>query len=308
MRILVVGAGAVGGFFGGHLAAAGRDVTFLVRERRAAELRDGLLIHGDGATGDIRVPDPRVTSARDLAGPFDVVLLAVKSFALDQALLDIAPAVGPHTTVVPLLNGMRHLDALQARFGAETVVGGLCFVTTTLEGDGSIRQLGPLQTIVVGELEGGLTDRIGRVHAALDGAGFDARLSRDIQQALWEKWFVLAAGGALTTLLGADVGTIEAAPNGTATARRIIAECADIATAAGHPPRDAARSGAESTLTERGSTFTTSLYRDRAAGLEVEADQILGDLVARAEAFGVSAPLLAAADARLEIYRASRSA
>ncbi|BDZ48332.1 2-dehydropantoate 2-reductase [Frondihabitans sucicola] len=303
MRILVVGAGAVGGFFGGYLAAAGRDVTFLVRERRAAALRNGLTLHA--IDGDVRVSEPQVVVAADITEPFDLVLLCVKSFALEGTLDDIAPAVGPQTTIVPLLNGMRHFDLLSERFGSEAVVGGLCFVAATLV-DGSVKQLGPLQTIVVGELAGGDSARITRVHEALSGAPFDARLSGDIRQALWEKWFVLAAGGALTTLLGGDVGTIESVPNGAATARAIVAECASVAAAAGHAPREKAYQQAERTLTQPGSDFTTSLFRDREAGLEVEADQILGDLVARAQGFGLRVPLLAAADAGLEIYRARR--
>lgn len=324
MRILVVGAGAVGGFFGGRLAAAGRDVTFLVRPARAEALRAGLVVHG--IEGDLRVDHPATVTATGLAAspaPYDIVLLAVKSFALDQALVDIAPAVGPRTTVIPLQNGMRHLDLLRDRF-PDRVVGGLCFVTTTLHDDGSVRQLGPLQTIVIGDLAdlagaaaaaddadadaAQPTARILAAHEALSGAGFEVRIAPDIRQALWEKWFVLAAGGALTTLLGADVGTIEAVPHGAETARAILVECAAVAEAAGHPPRSASYERAEHTLAEPGSTFTTSLFRDRAAGLEVEADQILGDLVARGQAAGLSVPLLAAADAALEIYRASRRA
>lgn len=306
MRILVVGAGAVGGFFGGYLAAAGRDVTFLVRERRAEILKaQGLTVRA--VHGDVRVEEPRVVVAAEIEEPYDVILLSVKAFGLEQALADITPAVGPDTTIVPLLNGLRHFDVLRERFGEDAVVGGLCFVATTLDADGSIRQLGPLQTIVIGEFEGGETPRITAVHEALDGAGFEARLSLDIQQGLWEKWFVLAAGGALTTLLRAAVGEIESVPNGVATARAIVAECASVAAAAGHAPSERAYQSAEKTLTQPGSDFTTSLYRDRAVGSEVEADQILGDLVVRANGFGLSVPLLAAADAGLEIYRAQRA-
>lgn len=302
MRILVVGAGAVGGFFGGHLAA-GRDVTFLVREPRASILRaQGLTIEGLDGTTHVR---PKVVTAADLAEPYDLVLLCVKSFGLEQAIDDLAPAMGRATVILPLMNGLRHLDLLRERFG-DRVVGGLCFVATTLDGD-VVRQLGPLQTLVFGELDGSDSARLRRLHAELSGAGFEARSSLTINQALWEKWFVLAAGGALTTLLGGNVGVIESVPNGVATARAIVAECASVAAAAGYPPREKAYVQAERTLTEAGSTFTTSLYRDREAGGEVEADQILGDLVRRASCLGVSVPLLAAADAALEVYRSMRA-
>src|SRR6201995_5326240 len=111
MRILVVGAGAIGGFFGGRLLAAGRNVTFLVRERRAAQLaRTGLVIKSK--LGDVSLPAPPLVSAETLKAPYDVVLLACKAFDLDGALAAFAPAVGPNTAILPLLNGLAHLDAL----------------------------------------------------------------------------------------------------------------------------------------------------------------------------------------------------
>ncbi len=306
MRILVVGAGAVGGYFGAHLAAAGRDITFLVRERRASAIRqDGLRVIT--LDGDLHVTPPVVTAAELADSPeaFDLVILAVKSFGLDQAMADITPALGPHTTVLPLLNGMRHVETLQAALGDERVIGGLCFVATMLDGD-VVRQLSPLQTIMFGELDGSSSPRIQAIADELGGAGFEATATQHIRHALWEKWFVLAAGGALTTLLGGDVGTIESVPNGTATALAVVAECRAVAAAHGFDPRPAMRARAESTLTEAGSDFTTSIYRDRAQGLEVEADQIVGDLVRRGMEKGVEVPLLAAASASLEIYRLRR--
>ncbi|RKR76068.1 ketopantoate reductase family protein [Frondihabitans australicus] len=305
MRILVVGAGAVGGYFGAHLVAAGRDVTFLVREARAERLRaDGLTV---ARLNDDLTVTPRATTAADLVGepPFDLVLLSVKSFALDQAIADIAPAVGPETAIVPLLNGLRHIETLQAEFG-DRVLGGLCFVATMLDGD-VVRQLSPLQTIMFGELDGSRTPKVDAILADLQDAGFEATASDHIRHALWEKWFILASGGAVTTLLGGDVGTIESVPNGTSTALAIVAEAAAVAAAHGFEPRPAMRERAESTLTERGSDFTTSMFRDMSQGLEVESDQILGDLVRRGLEKGVPVPLLAAASARLEVYRAGRA-
>jgi len=122
MRVLVVGAGAIGGYFGGRLLEAGRDVTFLVRPRRAAELaRAGLVI--ESPNGDVTLPNPPTVQANALAEKFDVVLLSCKAFDLEDAMKSVAPAVGPQTSIIPLLNGMRHLDALEARFGANQVLG-----------------------------------------------------------------------------------------------------------------------------------------------------------------------------------------
>ena len=125
MRILVLGAGGVGGYFGGRLAASGADVTFLVRERRAAQLAArGLVI--ESPLGDATVPSPQtVISAAPGGAPFDVVLLTCKAYDLASAIESIAPFVGPQSAVLPLLNGMAHLDALEARFGRARLLGGV---------------------------------------------------------------------------------------------------------------------------------------------------------------------------------------
>ncbi|MBC7723290.1 MAG: ketopantoate reductase family protein [Burkholderiaceae bacterium] len=309
-RILVVGAGAVGGFFGGRLAAAGRDVTFLVREGRAGGLaRDGLTVrtpHGDSTI------QPRTVTAATLPGPFDLVLLSVKSFGLVSAIADVAPAVSTGTLVLPTLNGMRHLDVLRERFGADRVLGGACIVAAQLEPDGAVRQLYGSASLTYGSLGAGSSgdgsasdDRdLTAIDAALRGAGFATRLSPTIELDMWQKWILLAAGGALTCLLRGTVGEIAAAPGGTDTARAIVAECVAVATAAGFAPHADHRAWVEATLTEAGSGFTTSMYRDLLAGAPVEADAIVGDLIIRAEGFGVAVPTLRLAFTALGMYRA----
>ncbi|HEX4262316.1 MAG TPA: ketopantoate reductase family protein, partial [Acetobacteraceae bacterium] len=236
MRLLVVGAGATGGYFGGRLAQAGRDVVFLVRGRRAEQLaRDGLRIvspHGDAAI------HPKVVTADRVEGPFDAVLLTVKAFALEAAVKDVAPAVGPATMIVPVLNGMRHLDVLTAQFGADAVLGGVCIVATTLDNDGSIVQLAPMQELAYGERDGTLSPRVERLHAAIAGAGFTARASSTIMQEMWEKWVFLASLGGITCLLRGTVGDIEAVPGGADLALRLLRECAEVARASGFAPRE----------------------------------------------------------------------
>src|SRR6476619_7075840 len=143
MRTLIVGAGATGGYFGGRLLEAGRDVTFLVRPRRAAQLAErGLVI--TSPVGDVRLPTPPTVQADALREPFDVVLLSCKAYDLDDAIASFAPAVGPETVILPLLNGMRHVDTLETRFGADAVLGGLCMISSTLDDDGTIRHLSPM--------------------------------------------------------------------------------------------------------------------------------------------------------------------
>jgi 2-dehydropantoate 2-reductase len=304
MRMLVVGAGSVGGYLGGRLAAAGRDVTFLVRAGRSAQLRtDGLRIvspHGDLTLA------PKLVLAPEIDGPYDLVLLAVKSYGLDGAIEDCAPAVGPQTMVLPILNGMRHLDTLVARFGEDAVLGGSTRLSTDLDSEGRILQLGDFNDLFFGERNASITPRIEALRDELGSAGFDAILSPDIIGFMWRKWTMLAASGAITCLLRGTIGDIVAAPYGRDTAVAIIDECAAIARAAGHAMSDDAMKFTYDYLTRPGSPFTASMYRDLQKGAAVEAEQILGDLLVRGDAHSIDTPLLRAAFVQLTVYQDSR--
>jgi 2-dehydropantoate 2-reductase len=306
MRILIVGAGATGGYFGGRLAEAGRDITFLVRPGRAEQLRqDGLVIlspHGDVTLS------PKTVVANEITAPFDVVILAVKAYALDQALLDMKPAIGPTTMIVPLLNGMRQLDLLVQHFGEAPVLGGVCIVATMLDAAGRVVQLAGMQELKYGERDGSTSDRVRRLHDALSGAGFDANLSATILQEMWEKWVMLATAGALTCLLRGTVGEIEALPNGANLALRFLAETVSVATDSGYPPRDAFMARARAMFTAKGSPWAPSMYRDLQVNAPVEVEQILADMARRGGQFGLETPLLDAAVAQLRIYQVRLSA
>ena len=300
MRILVVGAGATGGYFGGRLAEAGRDVTFLVRPKRAEQVRqDGL--HLLSPHGDVTL-HPQLVTADRIAAPYDVVLLTVKAFALDAALTDVAPAVGADSMIIPLLNGMRHIDTLCARFGEAAVLGGVCLVAAMLDAQGRIRQLAEFQQLVYGERSGEMSARVKALDAVMQGAGFTARASETILQEMWEKWILLATLGSITCLLRGTVGDIEAAPGGAALALEVLGECVSVATRSGYPPSDAFLERTKSSVTAKGSPSAPSMYRDLTQGLPVEADQIVGDMLARARGFGIAAPILTAAYAHLAIY------
>ncbi|MGH7117581.1 MAG: 2-dehydropantoate 2-reductase [Acetobacteraceae bacterium] len=305
MRILVVGAGATGGYFGARLAAAGKDVTFLVRPARAAKLaKIGLQI--TSPHGDLKL-SPRLLLANRITEPFDVVLLAVKGFALDAVLADFAPAVGPETMIVPFLNGMRHVDMLRARFGAKPVLGGVCHIAAMLDADGRIVQLAKFQHLTYGEMNGIASPRAERLDHAMQSAGFEARLSRTIVQDMWDKWILLATVGAITCLMRGTIGEIEAASGGSAFALALLSEVVAIARAAGHPPAEEFVSETRRRITAKGSDVASSMYRDLAQGSEVEAEQILGDLVSRGVAADVPAPLLAAAFTNLSVYQQHRA-
>jgi len=280
MRILVVGAGAVGGYFGGRLLQAGRDVTFLVRPRRAAELaKHGLMIRSP--VGDFHRPSPPTVLQEGLAEPFDLVILSCKAYDLDGAMASFAGAVGPATAILPLLNGMRHLDALAKRFGAERVLGGQCAISTTLGDDGAIVHLNDWHALSFGELDGSRSRRIETIASAILNAGFDARLSDEIKQDMWEKWALIATAAGITCLMRASIGDIVAA-GAVDLVTGLLEECASIAAAQGFPLRGPALERARTAMTVSGSPFKASMLRDIETGKRAEGDQILGDLLSRA--------------------------
>jgi 2-dehydropantoate 2-reductase len=306
MRLLVVGAGAVGGYFGGRLAQAGRDVTFLVRPQRASQLRErGLEIVSPHGNATLK---PKVVTRDELSEPDDLVLLTVKNYGLEGALDDIAAAVGADTLIMPTLNGLHHLDALKAKFGESHVLGGVCIVAATLDAQGRVVQLTGMEKLVYGELDGSSSARLEEVDRTLQGAGFDARASSNILLEMWEKWVFIAALGGITCLVRGTIGEIVAAPRGSELALAIHEECIAVATASGYAPRPAAIARTRATLTEAGSSLASSLYRDLQKGAPLEADAILGDLCERGEAAGLKLPLLSAAYAQLSIYESKRTA
>jgi 2-dehydropantoate 2-reductase len=300
-RILIVGAGATGGYFGGRLAQAGRDVTFLVRPARAERLRaDGLQIVSPN--GDVTL-QPQLVTAGHIAAAYDVVLLAVKAFALESALDDLAGAVGSDTLIVPVLNGIRHIDVLVERFGENAVLGGLCLIGATLDDRGRIVQLSPTADMSYGERGGGHSARIAALDELLQKAGFAARASARILPEMWEKWVMLATLGGITCLMRGTVGDVAGAPGGTAFAAAFLDECVAAAAACGYPQAEAFLARSRTGMTQAGSTLASSMYRDLQQGNNVEADQILGDLLERARGFGVATPLLATAFTHLKVYQ-----
>ena len=300
MRILVMGAGATGGYFGGRLAQAGRDVTFLVKKNRLTEMRiTGLQVlspHGDFTV------HPEFLTTADVKGPYDLVIVAVKAYALEASLEDLAPAVGPNTMILPLLNGMRHFDLLIQRFGDTAVVGGLCRINTTVDYRGRVVQFNELHELWYGERGGGDSKRIDQVHQQLSGAGFDAFLSTAILFKLWEKWTLLATIGGICCLMRADLGEVARASGGIEFSMRFFDEVIAVATAAGFPPDPDFLRTTRSWLSQVDSTQTTSMYRDLLKGGPIEGQQIVGDLLIEAQKRKIDTPLLAAAWTHLSVY------
>src|SRR5712675_662748 len=264
MRILVVGAGAIGGFFGGRMLQGGTDITFLVRPRRATELASaGLVIKSPN--GDVTLKNPPAVQADALKEKFDVVLLSCKAFDLDDAIKSFAPAVGDNTAIIPLLNGMKHLDILDGKFGRARAIG-----------------------------------------EAFAKGKCGAAASEHVIQDMWEKWVFLASLAASTCLMRTSVGNILSAPGGKDFLLGMLDECSAVATAEGHAPNGPFFQRTRGMLTAEGSPMTASMFRDIKVGAPVEADHVIGDLIARGDAGKVPVPRLRIAYTHLKAYEKQR--
>lgn len=302
MRILIVGAGALGGYFGAHLLAAGRDVTFLVRPGTAAQLAAHGLHVLSPAAGNLHLPPPPTILAGTTHPPFDLVLLSPKAQDLESSIDSLTGLTGPATLLLPMLNGMAHMPALDRRFTPANVLGGTCFISAVRDPDGTIRHLNHRDGLFFGERVPGSVARLPEVAAALLGAGFNAQLRPAILHDMWSKWSFIASLAGITCLLRANIGEIVAA-GAAPLSLALYAECVAVATAASFPPTEAFRDEHIRYLTAPGSTLNASMLRDLEAGGPIEADQIVGDLLARARAFSLPTPVLEIADAHLRAYR-----
>ena len=300
MRFLVLGAGAVGGYFGGRLAEAGRDVTFLVRGPRAALLAEQPLAV-ESPLGDFRVKAQTATAER-VGGPYDIVLLTAKHYDLDSAIEAIRPAMGPDSAVLPLLNGLVHLDRLDRAFGAARVLGGVAYVGAVLQPDGTIRHHNRLSGIAFGERDGRIGERVRGIEAAFAGTPVSAPAGTSILLEMWEKFVMISAMAGINCLMRGTVGEIMATQDGKALMLAALAECQGVAEASGFSPRPESRERVEAMLTEPGSVNSASMRQDLEAGRRTEADAILGDMIARAAALNLATPLLRAAYCHLQVH------
>jgi len=305
MRILVVGAGAIGGYFGARLAEAGRDVTFLVRPRRAEQLASGLFVRS--SKGDVHIPRPQLLTAAALnetkGRPFDLILLSCKAFDLEGAMDCLAAAMGPESMVLPLLNGLAHVEKLQKRFGNNAVLGGQCQISSTLDAEGRVVHLNDWHLLGYGELDGSRSARIEALCATFAGTRFEPQLSTTILQDMWEKWIFIATMAGITCLMRASLGDIETA-GGRNIALALFEECATIAGRNLHVPGASTIERVRKVLTTAGSTLTASMLRDAEDHRKTEHEHVLGDLLARAH--GARVPILETCLVHMRAYEARR--
>jgi 2-dehydropantoate 2-reductase len=306
VKTLILGAGAIGGYVGGRLNQSGSDVTFLVRPaRREALQRDGLVIKS--TKGDVTQNVKTVLAGAD-GGPYDVVMLTNKAYDLDSAIEAVAPAVGTGTTIVPLLNGMRHIDVLAAKFGDAKVVGGLARVGVALSAAGEILHTSPFAAISFGERDGKpARPALVELDAAVRKAGIDGGLHKNIIQDSWDKWIMLCTLASTCCLMRGTSGDILEADEGRAIVLETVEECRKVAAAAGCDPGEKGMANVRSYLTQKGSRFAASMLHDLEKGSMVEADHVVGDMIARAGKAGIATPNLRMAYAHLQVYLARRA-
>jgi len=302
MKVLIVGAGAVGGLFGATLHKHGVNVQFLLRAKRKSLIdTEGLTL--ELPTGKFRL-QPSTVTAEQLEADYDLVILANKAPALDGVIRDITPAVGATTHILPLLNGLRHLDRLDQAFGPERVLGGIAKTIATLAAPARIQVSNAYSSLTVGARSPAQQAKAQAVWQLLSGAGIDTQLSTDIMDDMWDKFCRMATLGAANCLLQGTVGEYMRSEAGGAIALQLLRECVDTAQAAGHPMPSQAVAGFERAVTNPDSSFNSSMYRDMRAGLPVEGDHLVGDMLRRSEAAGLSSPMLTVANAVLQTYSA----
>jgi 2-dehydropantoate 2-reductase len=306
LKILVLGAGGIGGYFGGRLAEAGSDVTFLVRPARREQLaRDGLVV--ESPHGNFRIPVKTVL-AQELEPGYDIVLFTCKAYDLDSAMDAIAPAVTGDAAIVPMLNGLAHFERLDARFGHDRVMGGTAHINATLRRDGTVVNGDALHRIIFGERDKSESARAKAFAAELARSKVDWKLSPDIEQDLWEKIVFLSALAAATCLFRGNVREIMASPGGGEAMQRLLAANAQIAARAGHAPRPPVIASATERLTDPEGLWSASMLRDLEGGGAVEADHIVGWMLAKAREYAIDDTMLSVAYTHLKTYEARRAA
>ena len=305
MRILVLGAGGIGGYYGGRAAAGGADVTFLVRPRRATQIAaNGLVIKSP--LGDATIAAKTVL-AENVKPGWDAIILSCKAYDLDSAIAAIRPAA-PGAKIIPQLNGMKHLNTLDEAFGADAVLGGMTGIAVTLDDDGTVRHLNTMATFGYGPRSAAQAAFCDMLQPHLAKGGFDLTNSPEITQMMWEKWVFLCSIASMNCLFRGNVGSIvSATPDAAALMLRMVDECTAVATATGHPPRPPADARARTQLSDSKGQWMASMLRDLQRGGAVEADHVVGDMLARASAFGTPHTLLSVAYTHLKVYEASRT-
>lgn len=300
MNILVVGAGGVGGYFGGRLIEKGEDVTFFVRPNRKKQLEEtGLVIrsiHGDFKT------NPKIVTKASAKQSFDLIILSTKAYHLQEAIEDMKPFVGNETTILPLLNGMKHIAVLKDVFGEEKVLGGLCFIETTLNKNGEIVQTSQDHHLKFGELNGKQTSQIEKITEAFSNTKAEMKASQNILKAMWQKYMFISAFSGVTSLFQAPIGPIRETEYGLELIEDVLYEIDAIMKKEGAPLDDQIVAKQMKTIHKMEYEMKSSMQRDMEKKSLVEADHLQGYLLTLAEKHDLHAPILKMIYTNLKLY------
>ena len=280
-KIVVLGAGGTGGYFGGRLAESGADVTFLVRDARRRILAEqGLRIESPFGDAQIAV---KTVLASEVQPIYDALILTCKAYDLDAAVASIAPAVAPSGYVLPFLNGIAHIEVLNKKFGPHRVLGGTAKIQATIMPNGAIRQFNDWRTLTFGEQSGEMTERVATLAALLKAAkGVEVFAVTDIVQRMWDKVVHLSTAATMTCLMRANVGEIVRTPHGRELFLDQLRCGAAIAAANGHAPSAVFMKSWEETFSQADSQYSTSMLRDIERGGQTEVEHILGFMLEKA--------------------------
>jgi len=302
VKIAVIGAGGVGGYFGGRLAQAGADVTFIARGEHLRAMRErGLRV--EAADGPFSIAPVRATDDPATVGAVDLALLTVKTYALSEALERMRPLVGPSTAVLTLQNGVEAPDLAAAAFGAERVLAGIAYCEVAIKAPGVIYQGTPLARIVFGELDGSVTPRAQAVADALTSAGIDTTLSTNVLGALWSKCCFICAMSGVTTLTRQPLGPLLADDESRELLRTVMSETHAVGLAKGvRFDADPVAGGLE-----MAARFPygakSSMLRDLERGGRLEVEALNGAVVRLGRRLGVPTPANQAIYAALRFFQ-----
>ncbi|MEZ5824135.1 MAG: 2-dehydropantoate 2-reductase [Geminicoccaceae bacterium] len=307
MRVLMIGAGGVGGYFGARLAAAGRDVAFIARgQHREAMERDGLFI--ESPRGDLHLPSVRVHETIAEAGPHDLVLIAVKLQDTASVIDQLRPLAGDDTIFVSLQNGVDAENMLVETFGADRVMGGVARISAAIDRPGHVRQVGRFSRIDIGELDGSRSERLERITELMTVDGMDFTASADIRLAIWEKFVFLATMSAATAAARSAIGPLLEEPASRAWIEELIAEVASVARAGGIAIADGFEASVLANMDGLPREMIASMAHDLNAGKPLELDWLSGAVVRLAAAHVLDVPAHRHAVAVLAPHRTGKNA
>nr|WP_163503691.1 2-dehydropantoate 2-reductase [Halomonas socia] len=291
MRIAIYGTGGVGGYFGGRLAAAGEDVTFIARgDHLAAIQRDGLKVHS--IHGDFHVHQAQASEDPASVGPVDLVIVAVKAWQVADAAAAMAPLLGPDTCVLPLENGVEAANHLAREVGADRVIGGLCGILAWREAPGVIRHAGIEPFIRLGELNNRKSERVAAISECLSGAeGMTAEVAEDIQVAIWSKFLFICAMSGIGSISRAPIGVTRRLPDSRALIESILEEIYRVGVAKEVALPEDAVARAMKFIDALPEKSTASMQRDIVDGRPSELESQNGAVVRLGVELDVSTPV-----------------